>query len=244
MTEIFKQPLHSHLVTFNPYKTAVVKGYIEKVSGMLLSQYLDSEGSVITNRTILTRDEMIPDTDIKDYDSDNYDGIHFFKTFPNLTMDDVARTIHSTLGKRFLFESFDDLIKLGCIVPKSDEDLIFTIADCKDEYSLYNKDFFSIGLPKEWIVSSLRRLYSMQSFLKRRIVLKSSDCNPINEDVLNTMNQLLENQYKYRVYYNGIRDEDAACNDGVNTYYKNGVTTAMTREEFISKYPDAYEELG
>lgn len=242
---IYNQPLQSHLITFNPYKIAVFEGYIERVSGMLLSQHLDSDGKVITNRTILTREEMIPDTNIKSDDNDNFNGIYFFNTFPILTFKDVAEVIRSTKGNRLLYESFNDLTRLGCIIPPFLEPLVIKVHEHEKEYELINKELYSIDLNKEWIPTSLQPLYSIQLFLKRRIVLEPYNDTSINTDVINTMNQILENQYKYRIFfYVPGGDGGMACNDGVNTYYENGVTTAMTREEFISKYPDSREILG
>lgn len=240
----FNTPLNSHFIKYDTMKFAVVNGYIEQVSGMLLSQYIDSDGQIVSNRTILTREEMIPDSNISSDDDNWMDGLHFFKNFPNLTMEDIHKTICSTKGVRSIYESFDDLNKLGCIVPIVNEDLTITVYDHKDTYGLFCKELKSIKLNKGWIPSSLEILYSIQSFLKRRIVLESSEVCPVDKNTLEMMNQILENQRKNLVFTDGILSENKAYNDGVYTYYTNGVTIEMTREEFTKKFPDAYEVLG
>lgn len=241
---IFNAPLNSHFIKYDTMKVAVVNGYIERVSGMLLSQYIDSNGYLITNRTILTREEMIPDSNISSDDDNWMDGLHFFKNFPNLTMEDVCKTISSTKGVRSIYESFDDLNKLGCIVPRAEKDLAITVYGYEKSYELYCEELKGIKIDKGWIPSCLEILYSIQSFLKRRIVLKSSKECPVDKNTLDMMNRILENQRKNLVFINGMLSENKAYNDGVYTYYTNGVTVEMTREEFIKKFPDAYEVLG
>lgn len=242
----FNTPLSSHFIKYEPMRIAVINGYIEQVSGMLLSQYIDSDEHIITNRTILTREEMVPDSNIGSDDDNWLDGLHFFKSFPNLTMEDIRKTIRSTKGVRGVHESFNDLNKLGCIVPKVEEDLKMNIYGNDETYLLYSKDLGDVRIYKGWIPSSLETLYSIQSFLKRRIVLETSDKKPVDRNILDMMNQILENQHKNRVFTNGmlLSSKDRAYNDGVYTYYTTGVTVEMTREEFIKKFPDVHEVLG
>lgn len=242
--QFFSTPFNSHLVTYNPQKVAVVGGLIEQVSGILLTQYINSDGDIVTSRTVLTGEEMKPICDIKSSDNDLGNEVHFLSSFPNLTIADVSKIIHSTMDGCYVNDSFEDLKKLGCVIPSSKEDIVLTVYGYKDAYSAFSKELGYLKLGKGWIPSSLDLLYSIQSFLKRRIVMETSGENSVNQDTLDVMNGILENHMNHLVYTNGKEAESLAYNDGVKTYYTNGVTVSMTREEFMGKYPGACEVKG
>lgn len=239
----FAKSVNSHLVMFDQPRVSIVNGYIERVFGMLISQHVDEYDAIVTNRTILCDEELNSTWNIHSNQGDNLEALHCFKSFPNITMDDIAIIVSQTCGTRGLYESFDDLKELGCIIPDIDEPLVMKVDKLKDKYSYRHENIYVVEQSK-WIPGSLEYLYSIQSFLNRRIVLESSEVCPVDKNTLDIMNQILENQRKNLVFTDGILSENKAYNDGVYTYYTNGVTIEMTREEFIKKFPDAYEVQG
>lgn len=225
-------------------RVSIVNGYIERVFGMLISQYMDEHDSIVTNRTILCDEELNSAWNIHDNLDDSLTALHHFKSFPDITMDDVASIILQTCGTRDLFESFDELVELGCKVPEIDEPLVMKVDECLDKYSFRHENFYIAGESK-WIPACLEYLYSIQSFLNRRIMLKTDKEGTVSTESLALMNELLENQRKHKIYTSGASlDKEEFYNDGVNTYGTSGLKIAMTREEFIKKYPDAYEVRG
>lgn len=240
----FVTPVNSHLVMFDQPKVSVVRGYIERVFGMLISQHIDEYDSIVTNRTILCDEELNSTWNIHDNQNDSLTSLHHFKNFPNITMDDVAAIVHQTCGTRYLHESFDELKELGCVVPETEEPLAMKVHECSEGFDFRCKGI-DLKSNSKWIPASLDYLYSIQSFLNRRIVLETYEDTVTSPEALEMMNELLKNQRKYAVYTSGsFLGKDEFYNDGVNTYGTNGLKTAMTREEFMEKYPDAYETRG
>lgn len=239
----FAKPVNSHLVMFDKPRVSIVNGYVERVFGILISQHVDEYDAIVTNRTILCDEELNSTWNIHSNQGDSLEALHCFKSFPNITMDDVAIIVRQTCGTRGLHESFDNLKELGCIIPDIDEPLVMKVHENSETYSFRHKNIYVSGQSK-WIPDSLEYLYSIQSFLNRRIVLETYKDTTISTDSLAMMNELLENQSKNLVFTDGIFSENKAYNDGVYTYYTNGVTIEMTREEFIKKFPGAYEVLG
>ena len=237
----FEKPVNSHLVMFDQPKVSIVNGYVERVFGMLISQHVDEYDTIVTNRTVLCDEELNSTWNIHDNQDDSSEALHYFKSFPNITMDDVAIIVSQTCGIRGLYESFDDLKELGCIIPDIDEPLVMKVDKLEDKYSFQHENIYVVGQSK-WIPASLEYLYSIQSFLNRRIVLETNKDTTISTDSLAMMNELLENQRKNQIYTSGMSlDKEVFYNDGVSTYGTSGLKIAMTREEFIKKHPNAYE---
>ena len=245
MKENFVKSVNSHLVMYDKPKVAVVNGFIERIFGMLFSQHIDGYGSIATNRTLLTGEELNPHWNTCSNDNDALDAVHYFNNFPKLTMKDVRNVIRLTIGTRYLFESFDELVELGCIVPQREGDIItMSVGGSQKEYNFYCKELGSISSQKCWIPSSIEYLYSIQSFLDRQIVLTRSKDSEIDQSTVDMMNELLKNQRDNKIFITGELSGTCYVNDGVHTYGTNGTKVAMTREEFIEKYPDSYETLG
>lgn len=240
-TQNFVKPVNSHLIMFDQPKVAVVKGYIERVFGMLISQHIDGYDKVVTNRTILTDEELNSSWDIHDNENDSLGSLHYFKEWPNLSMKDVDKIITLTKGTRDIADSFDDLNKLGCIIPESEHPIAVTIENDKKDYYLGCKEFNLPNIPHGWIPRILEDLYSIQRFLKRRIILTSSTKDAVDPGVVDFMNELLGNQFIHDIFGANLYSENPCVNDGVHTYGFNGTKEKMTREEFLKKFPDAYE---
>lgn len=239
----FAKPVNSHLIMFDQPKVSIVKGYIERVFGMLISQHVDEYDAVVTNRTILCDEELNSTWSIHDNENDSLTSLHYFKSFPQITMKDVAAIVSQTCGTRYLFESFDELKELGCIVPDTQEPLVMKAFECS-KYFYFQCGEIRVESLSKWIPASLEYLYSIQSFLNRQIVLETYN-NNVSPEVLAMMNELLENQRKHKIYTSGESlNGEKFYNDGVNTYGTNGFNASMTREEFMTKYPDAYEVGG
>lgn len=240
----FAKPVNSHLVMFDQPRVSIVNGYVERVFGMLISQHVDEYEAIVTNRTILCDEELNSTWNIHDNQDDSLTALHHFKSFPNITMDDVDAIVSQTCDTRYLYESFDELKELGCVVPAIPEPLVMKVHECSENYSFRNKNLY-VKAKSKWIPASLDYLYSIQSFLDRLIVLETYDDTIISTDSLAMMNELLENQRKNQIYTSGMSlDKEVFYNDGVNTYGTSGLKIAMTREEFIKKHPDAYEVQG
>ena len=240
----FEKSVNSHLVMFDQPRVSIINGYIERVFGMLISQHVDEYDTIVTNRTVLCDEELNSTWNIHDNQDDSLEALHYFKSFPDITMDDVAIIVSQTCGTRYLYESFDDLKELGCVVPDIPEPLVMKVDKCDGKYSFLHDDIYVEGKSK-WIPASLEYLYSIQSFLSRRIVLETYKDTTISTDSLAMMNELLENQRKHQIYTSGASlDKEEFYNDGVNTYGTSGLKIAMTREEFIEKHPGAHEVLG
>lgn len=241
--ENFVKPVNSHLILFDKPKIAVAKGYIEKVYGLLISQHIDSYGTIVTNRTVLCDEELNSTWNINDNDNDSLDSLHYFKNFPNLSMDDISKTIYQTDGTRDIKDSFRDLENLGAIVPQVESPLELSIS--KDDgayYCFYSPEIRIPGTKKKWIPCALEVLYNIQDFLKRPIKLTTSNCNQVNPDTLSFMQELLDNQFKHKIFVEGYySNEETLINDGVYTYSTNSTKVAMTREEFLAKYPNSYK---
>ena len=240
-TKNFTKPVNSHLILFDQPKVAVVRGYVERVFGMLISQHIDEHDSIVTNRTILTDEELNSTWDICGNENDGLTSLHYFKSWPNLTIEDVDHVVTQTYGVRGLSDSFSDLEEMGCIPPKADEPLFATITTELTEYCLFCKDLYLPNLKSEWIPSGLENLYHIQSFLKRRIILSSGNKNAVEPKVVDFMNELLENQYTHGIFGANLYSTEPFINDGVHTYGLNGTKEEMTREEFLHKFPNAYE---
>ena len=159
-------------------------------------------------------------------------------------MDDVDVIVSQTCDTRDLRYSFDELKELGCIVPVTAEPLVMKVDECENNYSFRHENIY-VKAKNKWIPASLKYLYSIQSFLNRRIVLETYEDTTISAETLAMMNELLENQRIHKIYTSGISfDKDVFYNDGVNTYSTSGLKVAMTREEFIKKHPGSYEVQG
>lgn len=244
MEDNFAKPVNSHLIMYGNPKVAVVNGFIERVFGLLLSQYMDSSGKVVTNRTLLVNEELEAQWNVCSDDDDSLRAVRYFKDFPNLTMKDVSSVIHSTVGVRDLCDSFSDLADLGCVIPQGKEEIVMSVSSNKGGYEFYCREFGSITSYQCWIPTAIDYLYSIQSFLGRRIVLVCQENSGISQREADMMNELLGNQLANKVFIAGEFGEVCHVNDGVHTYGTDGTKVAMTREEFVSKYPDAYEALG
>lgn len=240
----FVTPVNSHLIMFDQPRVSIVSGYVERVFGMLISQHVDEYDAIVTNRTVLCDEELNSSWSIHDNQDDCLTALHYFKSFPDITMDDVASIVRQTCGTRYLHESFDELVQLGCKVPAIDEPLVMKVDECSGKYS-FRHEKINIEEQSKWIPASLDYLYSIQSFLNRRIVLETYKETTISTETLAMMNELLENQRKHQIYTSGsFLDKEEFYNDGVNTYGTSGLKVAMTREEFIKKHPGAYEVQG
>ena len=241
--ENFVKPVNSHLILFDKPKIAVAKGYIEKVYGLLISQHIDSYGTIVTNRTVLCDEELNSTWNINDNENGSLDSLHYLKSFPNLSMEDISTIISQTDGTRDIKDSFRDLEVLGAIVPQFESPLELNISKNRSAYySFYSSEILVPDTKKKWVPCALETLYNIQDFLKRPIKLTTSNCNPVDPDTLSLMQELLDNQFKYKIFVEGYySDEETLANDGVYTYSTNGTKVAMTREEFIAKYPKSYE---
>lgn len=245
MTKIenFAKPVNSHLILFDQPKVATVKGFIERVFGMLISQHVDNYGSIVTNRTILTDEELNSSWNINNNDDDALESLHYFKDFPNLSMKDIKEVIKQTNGTRELSCSFYDLNELGAIVPASDAPLEMHISDFNNKYTASGKEIGAVDFPKGWIPLVFEELYAIQRYLKRPIKLSIDERSGISQETLCFMQELLDNQFKHKIFAIDLyySDNESFINDGVHTYSSNGVKVAMTREEFIAKHPGCYE---
>ena len=241
-TENFAKPANSHLVLFDQPKVATVKGYIERVFGLIISQHVDGYGHIITNRTVLCDEELNSTWNINDNEDDSLDNLYYFKNFPNLSMEDISRVIRQTDGTRDITDSFNDLVKLGAIVPAFDAPLEMCISENDNEYSTWGRELCHISLHKAWIPCALEKLYGIQRFLNRPIKLVIPQKTEFAQETLDFMQELLNNQFKNGVYVDGYYSgKETFVNDGEYTYNTNGTKVAMTREEFLSKHPDAFE---
>lgn len=240
-TKNFAKPVNSHLILFDQPKVAVVKGYIERVFGMLISQYIDEYDAIVTNRTILTDEELNTTWNIHDNEDDSLESLHYFKSWPNLTMEDISETYRQTKGTRDIDDSFSDLKTLGCIIPEIEHPIDVVIERNEEDYYLGCKELNLQNMKHGWIPCVLEDLYSIQRFLKRRIVLISSTENAIEPCEINFMNELLENQFTHGVFRTNLYSDNPCVNDGVHTYGLNGTKEKMTREEFLEKFPNSYE---
>lgn len=242
MKEKFVRSINSHLVLHDTPKVAIAHGYIERVFGMMLSQHIDNYGGIVTNRTLLVGEELTPFWQDNSNEDDSLASVKYLTDFPKLSMKDIHDVIRGTRGMRDVSDSFYDLKKMGCIVPSISEDLIMRVCNDENSYNCYSKDLPMYEIKKGWIPAALEELYSLQSFLNRRVVLASDDSKPADQGVLDFMNEILDNQRKHKVLVDGLyKDGDTFVNDGVYTYSSNGTKTAMTREEFLQKHPEAYE---
>ena len=234
--------IQSHLYMYDKPKVATVKGYIETVYGMLISQHYNDSDCITTVRTLLTGEELNTNWKISDDENDYLTQYHILKNFPNISIDDVSMIIRQTNGVSELEESFYELKKLGCIVPQSDEPIIASIYLHENEYILHSKDVCLHDIRECWIPETLSSLYAIQTFLKRRIVLIPEKDKEMDATTLAFMNDLLENQLKNKVRIaNKYTTQETLLNDGVYTYGVNGSKTEMTRKEFLDKYPDSDE---
>lgn len=238
------KPINSHLIMYDQPKVAIIKGYVERVFGVILSQYAEEEGEVVTCKTFLTDEELHANWNVYSNTDDHLIEVHYFKSFPILTMDDVSKAISRTDGNRDIEDSFDDLLNLGAIVPTIENPIEVKLSVGEKEYYTSCEQLRIPTLKKEWIPTALKKLYSIQKFLKCRIVL-TSPCEPeyrVDQHTLDFMNQLLENQRKNQVFVTNLYgNEETFINDGVYTYGTSGIKVAMTREKFIKKHPDSYE---
>lgn len=237
----FVKPVNSHLILFDQPKVAIVRGYVERVFGMLISQHIDEYDAIVTNRTILTDEELNTAGNINDNEDDSLESLHYFKSWPNLTMEDISETYRQTKGTRDIDDSFNDLKNLGCIVPEIEYPIVATIEKNESDYYLGCKELSLQNMKRGWIPCILEDLYSIQRFLKRRIVLTSSTEDDIEPSEINFMNELLENQYTHGIFGANLYSTEPFINDGVHTYGLNGTKEKMTREEFLRKFPNAYE---
>ena len=242
MKEKFVRPINSHLVLHDTPKVAIANGYIEIVCGMMLSQYIDNDGIVVTNRTLLIGEELTPHWQNDSNEDDILGSVKYLNEFPKLSMRDIYNVISGTRGTRDVSESFWDLEKMECVVPSIGEDLTMSVCEGEDIYTCYSKELPVYEIRKSWIPVALEELYGLQSFLKRRVVLVSDDSKPADQGTLDFMNQILANQRMHKVFVDGLYDDgETFINDGVYTYSSNGTKVAMTREEFLQKHPEAYE---
>ena len=242
MKEKFVRTINSHLVLHDAPKVAIAHGYIERVCGMMLSQHIDNYGGIVTNRTLLIGEELTPLWQDNSNEDDSLTSVKYLTDFPKLSMKDIHDVIRGTRGARDISDSFYDLEKMGCIVPNISDDLTMSVCEDKDGYKCYSKELPVYRIKKGWIPVALEELYDLQSFLKRRVVLENDDSIPVDQGVLDFMNEVLANQRKHKVFVHGLyKDGDTFVNDGVYTYVSNGTKVAMTREEFLQKYPGAYE---
>lgn len=245
MKEYFIKPVNSHLLTYDEPKVAIAKGFIERVFGIMLSQHIDKYGNIVTNRTLLCDEEMNANWDVSSSDNDSLSAVHYFKEFPNISMKDVKETIVITNGTRDVYESFSELLELGCVVPEAKENLSMTVQESGTQYSFYCKELGMIDVRKGWIPTCISILYSIQSFLGRRIVLTPAKHSDISEGTVNMMNEVLANQLVHKVRVENLYGEgNIYVNDGVNTYSSSGTKVAMTREEFFEKHKESFELLG
>lgn len=242
MKERFVRPINSHLVLHDTPKVAITNGYIERVFGMMLSQHIDKDGDIITSRTLLLGEELTPYWQNDSQEEDLLDSVKYLNDFPKLSMSDIHDVIKGTRGTRDVSDSFDDLKKMGCIVPPITEPLDMIVCKVEDNYNCYSKELPMYKINTGWIPVAMEELYGLQSFLNRRVVLKNDDSKPADQSTLDFMNEILANQYKHKVFVDALYEEgDTFVNDGVYTYASNGTKVSMTREEFLQKHPEAYE---
>lgn len=234
------KPMGSHLIKFDKPRIAIIEGYVEEVHGIVVNDYYSIDGngydSFETSRTILVGEELAPNWHIKSYD-DNI-RMYFIKNLPTLSEKDFFECVIAINNSRGWGETFDDLEEHGFSFRTSEEVIHAKIDYIDNHYSIFSEYFPYIEERDQWIPFVLDKLYSIQRFTHHRIELSSKSLSETN---LKLMNQLLENQLKNRIFINEKEGTDLCLNDGVYTYYKNGFTEAMTREEFMAQYPEAYE---
>lgn len=239
-------PMHSHLVMFDKPKMGVIEGFIEEVHGMTISDYhsVDNDGheSFETVRTILIGEELMPKWHIDSY-KDNFE-VYFFKEFPKLSKDDISNCLYSVKNSRSYGEMFDELEEKGFYTELEGKVLevdiyeYYTINGPKQRIHIQGIQW--IDLEAKWIPAKLEKLFSLQHYLKCRIHLRSKDLSQATVDM---MNELLENHAKYGIKMAHYLEDEECINDGVYTYHLHGLKEKMTREEFIKKYPDAFDCL-
>lgn len=234
------KPMGSHLIKFDKPKIAIIEGYVEEVHGIVVNDFysIDKNGydSFETSRTILVGEELSPNWHIKSYDYSIR--MYFIKNYPVLSKKDFFECIIANNKTRGWGETFDELEEYGFSFRTPDEVIHAKIDYINNHYSIFSEYFPYIEEEGQWIPLVLNKLYSIQRFTHCLIELSSKT---LSETSLKLMNQLLENQLKNRIFINEKEGTDLCVNDGVYTYYKNGFTEAMTREEFMAKYPAAYE---
>lgn len=234
------KPMGSHLIKFDKPKIAIIEGYLEEVYGIVVNDYysIDKNGydSFETSRTILVGEELAPNWHIQAYNEKIR--MYFIKNYPVLSKKDFFGCIIANNEARGWGETFDDLEENGFSFSIAEEVIHAKIESINNHYSISSEYFPYIEERDQWIPLVLDKLYSIQRFTHHRIELSSKS---LSETSLKLMNQLLENQLKNRIFINEKEGTDLCVNDGVYTYYKNGFTEAMTREEFMTKYPAAYE---
>lgn len=234
------KPMGSHLIKFDKPRIAIIEGYLEEVYGIVVNDYYSIDGngydSFETSRTILVGEGLAPAWHIKSYNESIR--MYFIKNYPVLSKEDFFKCIIANNGARGWGETFDDLEEYGFSFRTSDEVIHAKIDYIDNHYSISSEYFPYIEERDQWIPLVLDKLYSIQRFTHCRIELSS---NTLSETSLKLMNQLLENQLKNRIFINEKEGTGLCVNDGVYAYYKNGFNEAMTREEFMAKYPAAYE---
>lgn len=234
------KPMGSHLIKFDKPKIAIIEGYVEEVHGIVVNDYYSIDGngydSFETSRTILVGEELAPNWHIQAYNEKIR--MYFIKNYPVLSKKDFFECIIANNEARGWGETFDDLEEYGFSFSIAEEVIHAKIESINNHYSISSEYFPYIEERDQWIPLVLDKLYSIQRFTHHRIELSSKSLSETN---LKLMNQLLENQLKNRIFINNKECTELCMNDGVYTYYKNGFTEAMTREEFKAKYPAAYE---
>lgn len=242
MKEKTVKPMNSHLVLYDTPKVAITYGHIERVCGIVLSQYIDHDDNVVTSRTLLVGEELAPYWEEDNNEDKITDSVKFLNEFPNLSMEDIHNVISGTRGTRDVSDSFFDLKKMGCIVPSVSEPLTMVVCELEDSYKCFSNELPMYVIMKEWTPVAMEELYGLQSFLNRQVVLTNDDSLPADQSVLDFMNEILANQYTHKVFVDALYKEgDTFVNDGVYTYASNGTKVAMTREEFLQNHPEAYE---
>lgn len=242
MNENFVKPVNSHLVMFDKPKVGVVEGYIERVFGMLHSQHVDEYGAIVTNRTLLIGEELTPYWNSNSHEDEILNFLHFFNDFPNLTINDIKAVLRSACKSRGVEETFEELEKLGCIIPKIEHPITIYTYRNEENYNFFCEELGNIASENLWIPSSLKILYRIQDFLNIQIILVSDGDGTVEQSSIDMMNNLLENQRKYKVLITSKKDSNISfVNDGVYSYGINGEKIEMNREEFLKKYPNSYE---
>lgn len=245
------KPMYSHLIMYEKPKVAIIKGSVEKVFGMLISQSMNEKGQIISNRTILTDEELNCYDDVGAYGD-----FYIFKTFPDLRIEDFFDILLREYERDLSLTRFDILLrererdlsltrklnklkKIGCAIPPSKEKLILKIREWEEEYDLYI-GCHNFYITKRWLPADMEMLYNIQSFWGRNIILEEYEPGAITPEKLELMNNILKNQYNHEMLGVGS-DEEAYCfyNDGVMTYSDDGTSVPMTRNEFLKKYPKA-----